>query len=71
MIQDELTKLTRYLQIKFANPNISVRPSVSDSSMAEVYINSEFIATIYKDEDEGEISYDLNMSIIDIDINSI
>lgn len=71
MTQDELTKLSRYLQTKFSNTNISVRPSTSDTSMAEMYIGSEFIATIYKDEDEGEVSYDLNMSIIDIDINSI
>ena len=71
MTQDELTKISRYLQIKFGNPNISIRPSVSDSSMAEVYIGSEFIATIYKDEEDGEISYDLNMSIIDIDLKGI
>lgn len=71
MHQDELTKLSRYLQMKFSNTNISVHPSTSDASMAEMYIGSEFIATIYKDEEDGEISYDLNMSIIDIDINSI
>lgn len=71
MTQEELTKLSHYLQTKFSNTNISVRPSISDSSMAEMYIGSEFIATIYKDEEDGEISYDLNMSIIDIDINNI
>ena len=71
MTQDELKKLTHYLQTKFANPNISVRPNVSDNSMAEVYISSEFIATIYRDEEDGEISYDLNMSIIDIDLNGV
>ena len=71
MNHDELMKLSRYLQTKFSNPNISLKPSVSDASMAEVYIGSEFIATIYKDEEDGEISYDLNMSIIDIDINSV
>ena len=37
--------------------------------MAEVYIGSEFIGTLYRDEDEGELSYDFNMSIIDIDLN--
>ena len=36
--------------------------------MAEVYISNEFIGTLYRDEDEGEISYDFNMSIIDIDL---
>ena len=36
---------------------------------AEVYLHDEFIATIYKDEDDGEISYTLTMSILDIDLD--
>ena len=36
--------------------------------MAEVYIKNEFVGTLYRDEDEGEVSFDFNMSIIDIDL---
>ena len=68
MIQQDLVKLTSYLRSKFGNQNINLKLSKSDADMAEVYIASEFIGTIYRDEDEGEISYDFNMSIIDIDL---
>lgn len=68
MTQVEILKLTEYLRNKFENPNINLKLSKSDSEMAEVYINSEFMGTLYRDEDEGEVSYDFNMSIIDIDL---
>ena len=34
----------------------------------EVLINGEFIGLVYKDEDEGETSYDFNMAILAIDL---
>ena len=68
MTSIELQKIESYFQKKFSNPSINLKPSKSDPEMAEVYISNEFIGTLYKDEDEGEISYDFNMSIIDIDL---
>lgn len=68
MNHEELAKLANYLQLKFKNPDIKLKLSNSDSSMVEVYMGTEFIGTLYKDEDEGETSYDFNMSIIDIDL---
>ncbi|MCR5506975.1 MAG: DUF3126 family protein [bacterium] len=68
MTQQDILKLTNYLRNKFGNQNINLKLSKSDADMAEVYIASEFIGTIYRDEDEGEISFDFNMSIIDIDL---
>lgn len=65
--QTDIEKLQSYLQKKFGNPGLAVRPrKVADS--VEVYLNGEAIGTIYKDNDEGEISYDFNMSILDIDL---
>ena len=68
MIEQDILKLTTYLRNKFQNSEINLKLNKSDSDMAEVYIGNEFIGTIYRDEDEGEISYDFNMSIIDIDL---
>ncbi|HNQ92015.1 MAG TPA: DUF3126 family protein [Alphaproteobacteria bacterium] len=63
----DIAKLQTYLQKKFGNPGLTVRErKVADS--VEVYLNGEAIGTIYKDNDEGEISYDFNMSILDIDL---
>lgn len=65
---DELIKIQAYLRSKFANSNIAVRPRPKTPDSIEVLINGEFIGLIYKDEDEGETSYDFNMSILDIDL---
>lgn len=67
---EEATKLQNFLQEKFGNKNISVRSrgtQVSDS--VEMLVNGEYMAVIYKDEDEGETSFNLNMSILDIDLD--
>jgi hypothetical protein len=64
----EIAKIQTYLQKKFGNPGITLRDRKVEDSL-EVLINGEFIAVLYKDEDEGETSYDLNMSILDIDVD--
>ena len=66
----EAKKLQDYLASKFKNKGITIRargPQAQDS--VEVLIDGEFIATIYKDEDEGETSFTLNMAILDIDLD--
>jgi len=64
----EAERLQKYLQQKFGNPKIILteRKGVKDS--VEVLLADEFIGTIYKDEDEGDVSYDLNMSILEMDL---
>ncbi len=66
--KSEIAKLQTYLQKKFANPGIALRDRKTEDSL-EVLLNGEFIAVVYKDEDEGETSYDLNMAILDIDVD--
>lgn len=66
----EIKKLQNYLCGKFKNKGISVRARAQAPDSVEVLIDGEFIATIYKDEDEGETSFTLNMAILDIDLDS-
>lgn len=69
--QQEMAKLQKYLQGKFGNKNISLRARSQAKDSVEVLMNGEFIGTIYKDdEDAGDISYDFNMAILDIDLES-
>ena len=67
MNAEEVARIQNYLQNKFQNNGFALkfRDKVSDS--VEVLLNGEFIGVIYKDEDEGELSYDFNMSILEID----
>lgn len=64
----ELIKLQNYLQKLFGNKDINVRVRPNQSDSLEVYMVEDFIGLIYKDEDEGEISYDFQMAILDFDL---
>ena len=65
---EELIKVQAFLRSKFGNSDIAVRPRSQTADSIEVLINGEFIGVVYKDEDEGETSYDFNMAILDIDL---
>lgn len=65
---EEMTKVQTYLQQLFWNPEIKVQKGTGHDAPAEVYVGKEFIGVIYKNDDDGEISYDWNMSILPEDI---
>jgi hypothetical protein len=64
----ELAKLQAYLRRKFDLDTIKVvaRPKKKDS--AEMFIDDEFVAVIYRDEEDGEISWNLQMAILEMDL---
>ncbi|MBE6446711.1 MAG: DUF3126 family protein [Alphaproteobacteria bacterium] len=68
LTETEINKIQQYLRQLFWNPDITLRPGTAKDSPAEVYIGKEFIGVIYKNDDEGEISFDWNMSILNDDI---
>ena len=66
---DEINKLQEYLRGKLGNKTLAVRGRGAQApDSVEVLVDGEFIALIFKDEDEGETSFTLNMSILDIDL---
>lgn len=71
MNADELTLLTKYFRKTFDNPSLAVkaRPKIKDS--AELYLGEEFLGIVTKIEDEGEVSFDLSMSILDFDLEDL
>ena len=69
MTSEEIRKLEDYLKNKFRNEAINLKKRAKDEDSVEVYMGAEFIAVIYKDEDEGEVSYDMNMAILAMDVN--
>lgn len=68
MKPEEVSRLQQYLQGKFGHNGIALRIREKAPDSVEVLLNGEFIGLIYKDEDEGETSFDFNMAILDIDL---
>ncbi|MCW5696885.1 MAG: DUF3126 family protein [Bauldia sp.] len=67
MNHSEIRKLEAFFQKKFKLPTIEVRQRPKKDS-AELFIGDEFIGVLYRDEDEGEVSYNFTMAILDIDL---
>lgn len=68
MTPSETGRLQAYLQRLFDNNRIRLmrRPAAADS--VEVMMEDEFIGLVYKDEDEGEVSFQFQMAIIEEDL---
>jgi len=64
----EIAKLQEYLSSKFSVSNLSVRGRPNKDDSAEVYFGDEFIGVIFRDDEDGEVSYDFNMAILEIDL---
>lgn len=71
MQPEEISKLTKFLRRKFNLPTISVRRRPQKDDSAEVYLGDEFIAVIYRDDEEGELAYNFQMAILDYDLEEM
>ncbi len=64
----EIQHLEAYFQTTFNNQRLTLRSRSQTPDSAEVLLNGEFIGVVYKDEDEGETSYNFSMAILEIDL---
>lgn len=71
MTPQEISKLNAFLRRKFNLPTITVRRRPQKDDSAEVYLGDEFIAVIYRDDEEGELSYNFQMAILDFDLDEL
>ena len=51
-----------------ARPSLEVRLRPKKKDFAEVFVNGEFIAVLFREEEEGEVSYQFQMAILDLDL---
>ena len=68
MTDEEQARVQKYLRDKFGNTDISLRERPQADGSVEVYIGDEFIGIIYKDDEDGDVSFDFNMSILEFDL---
>lgn len=67
-MKQDAPRLERYLRKLFGNDTLRVVPHPKKDDMAEITIAGEFIGPIYRDEEDGEISYPFQMAILDVDL---
>ncbi|ABC22783.1 DUF3126 family protein [Rhodospirillum rubrum] len=68
MTAAEIRKVEAYLRRTFATEALTLTPPPKAGGSCEVLLKGEFIGTLNRDEDEGEVSYAFNMVILDLDL---
>jgi hypothetical protein len=66
--RQEIQKLQAFFRKRFNMPSIEVRPRPQKDDSAEVYIGDEFVGVVFKDDEDGDLSYNFTMAILDIDL---
>jgi len=65
----EIAKLQNYLRSTFGAPSLEVRPQPKKQDMAEIFIRDEFVATLYRIDEDGETEYQFQMAILEMDLD--
>lgn len=68
MTKSEMLRIEKYLNDLFGTDRIRISASKLKDGSVEVLVKDEFVGVIYRDEDEGEVSYDFNMAILEMDL---
>lgn len=68
MTKEELNRLQGYLRKTFGAPTLEVRPQPKKADMAEIFINGDFVAALYRIDEDGEVEYQLQMAILEMDL---
>jgi len=70
MNRTEVMRLQKYLNDKFNTRNFKLDDGNQKDGSMELHFDGEFLGVIYRDEDEGEVSYALNIAILEEDLPS-
>jgi hypothetical protein len=66
----EMNRIQSYLRKTFNNEAMEVRARPKKKDSAEVYIGDEFVGVLYRDDEDGELSYQFQMAILELDLAS-
>ena len=69
MTKEECNKVEIFLRKTFRLDAIKLKPLPKKDDTLEVYIDDEFTGLIYRDDEEGEVSYSFQMAILDYDLD--
>ena len=65
----EIAKVQSYLRRTFGSERIAIHPPAKPNAPVEIYDGEEFIGVLHRDEEDGDLSYNFSMAILDIDLD--
>jgi hypothetical protein len=68
MSPSEISRLQTYLRKLFGSERIQVVTPPRKGMSIELTVNEEVIGTVHRDEDEGELSYSIHITVLEEDL---
>lgn len=68
MTPSEITRVETYLRRILGSDRIGIAPPTRKGASIEVTIDKEFLGTLHRDDEDGELSYALHITILDEDL---
>ncbi|HLY87999.1 MAG TPA: DUF3126 family protein [Acetobacteraceae bacterium] len=64
----DITRVQAYLRKTFGTDRIHIDPPKTRSGPVEVRVGDEFIGTLHRDTEDGEVSFSLHIMILEEDL---
>lgn len=68
MTPAEITRVETYLRRVLGNTRIEIPVPKRKGASVEVTIDKEFLGTVHRDDEDGEVSYALHITILEEDL---
>jgi hypothetical protein len=68
-LKQDIPRLEKYLRKLFRNEALRIVPNTRKADMAEVFIGEDYLAPLYREEEDGDVSFQLQLVILDLDLD--
>ena len=68
MTPTDIARVETYLRRTLGNARIEIAVPKRKGASVEVTIDKEFLGTLHRDEEDGEVSYSLHITILEEDL---
>ena len=68
MTPTDIARVQTYLRRLLGTDKIRILPPAKKGLSVEIAVEDEVVGTIHRDDDEGEVSYNVNIVVLDEDL---
>lgn len=71
MNDTDVARVQAYLRATLGNDRLRIEVPKKKGATVEVFVGEDFLGTLHRDDDEGEVSFSLHISILDEDLPAV
>ena len=71
MTQAEIAQVQAHLRRLLGNAKIAVKAPARKNASVELRVGEEFVGTVHRDDEDGDVSYAIQIVVLAEDLNQI